>query len=584
MKKIFILLAIILTVSAFSNEVKNIILDGNNITVIFDEYFNSEYVDDDYFLNGNRIVFENINFNRYYKKILNSEINIDFYVSYKNDAEIEFMNTDFNLKIYKMGINKNIKTIYMKIGNYFYIKFYPEEQIKNLFFPVGIKSNYYDNKNNEIIDVDKKTFINEILTIQKKSQYSVFSSDLNKTDYNIVIPSLIKDYYNNYQNILPFSSYMMSFKISDNSQIPGFAYLLKVLPEKNSFMYKNYENNVFPGISKFIYSQIKPLKNSVTNKKAIIFVHGYQPVIKSENLNLYEDFPWKSIQRLKTWENYFEYINDYRENFSEYDFYEYIYDTHSMSFEEFGEKLAGEMENNSFEKYDDIYLIAHSMGALVSRTTLRSKISQKIKGVFSLNGANEGSELQSWSYFINDNNLSKKVYSDEVFEIVNQFTDIFFRQTFFSESYNFSENIEYVLDNNPEIIALFFTEFNYLDVYSGGLSISSQNNLIFKNINIEGNKQIKDFNDSMKKYDNKVYYFYSDVTEKKNLNPIFRYSHDAIKLFSGSYENDGALTTASQINEGINVIDMGRNFYHESAIYDKNYVKKFFENFFEIIK
>lgn len=130
-----------------------------------------------------------------------------------------------------------------------------------------------------------------------------------------------------------------------------------------------------------------------TNTKAIVFIHGNE----LNNPGSVTASPWKGGGRQILWNDFFRAVNG-DQRFSEFDFFEVLYDTATKRLEEFGNEIAGKM-SGTLKGYDSVYIVAHSMGGLVARAIVNSSsltLPQNIiKGVVTLAAPLRGTPLAS---------------------------------------------------------------------------------------------------------------------------------------------------------------------------------------------
>jgi len=146
-------------------------------------------------------------------------------------------------------------------------------------------------------------------------------------------------------------------------------------------------------------------KINVSGKKdMILFIHGWQPFKKdafiAENGDPIGDWT-KATGRLEgTWNTFTEYIDNNNLN-DRYDTYAFLYDGVFKTPEEYAAELARQMKSNGlFDEYENIYIIAHSMGGIVSRFLMNEnylndgkKIGEAITKLITVNTPHLGSPM-----------------------------------------------------------------------------------------------------------------------------------------------------------------------------------------------
>ena len=289
-------------------------------------------------------------------------------------------------------------------------------------------------------------------------------------------------------------------------------------------------------------------KNEIsTNKKnAIIMVSGHQGSVKNET----DDYSfWRNEGRQWTWKEMYSLAEEdsYFEN--NFDYYEFITDTYFQSVKEAGESLAELITNGKLlEKYDNIYLIGHSLGALIVRYASNSEIVRgkklgnfdQIKKIITINGINHGSALQSASSILI--NLKKiqnlgNVYSFNLSDFKNfgadsdsllylgytvYFSQLFdndFKENLLSEDFRsyFSNILEEIISSYPLFVSI-LVETKNIDPFVCGRSGMYDNKEYIDEINsklFNGNDVFIN-NDSLKKF-NENYEFYNKMLTVNSL-------------------------------------------------------------------
>ena len=229
-------------------------------------------------------------------------------------------------------------------------------------------------------------------------------------------------------------------------------------------------------------------KEPVTNRKgnAIIFVHGKQQmVIFNENNEPIVNVPyvWRGTGRIYVWDEWYKRIIENREIFTDYDFYEFLYDTSALDPEQYGSNLANIMNDNGLlNDYDKIYIVSHSMGGLVSREAINTeiafkgekiKLGDKITNIFTIDTPHWGTIVQNFILTVRESLV------DALEENPSEFTGSDMSLFGLIRSFLFGDQMDKAADlliyfskNNPEVISKLFSEvLSFLDPFPGGMSM-----------------------------------------------------------------------------------------------------------------
>ena len=222
-------------------------------------------------------------------------------------------------------------------------------------------------------------------------------------------------------------------------------------------------------------------------EKAIIFVHGKQniPYFNGNSDVLPQiDSVWRNKGRMDVWNGFYEYVNKNPEDFDNYDFYEYIYDTSVLDASEYGKVLSEILfENSIHTAYDEIYMIASSMGGLVSRYCLNHEYRSEEKGspvffgdyikeLITLDTPHLGTIAQNFILSVNPSLMEAvlEVKTDNPPNIdltLGTFITSFINGT---EAEKSAELMIYFARNHPEMVGKLFTEMlRFLDPFPGGM-------------------------------------------------------------------------------------------------------------------
>ena len=222
-------------------------------------------------------------------------------------------------------------------------------------------------------------------------------------------------------------------------------------------------------------------------KKAIIFVHGKQNIpYFDDNSDIMPQIEavWRNQGRMNVWNGFYEYVNAHQEKFEGYDFYEFTYDTSVLGAEGYGAVLSEILfENDIHTSYEEIYMIAHSMGGLVSRYCLNhgymnsdteklEYFGDYIEGLTTLDTPHLGTIAQNFILTINPDLMEAvlKVKSDNPPNMdltLGNFITSFVNG---SESQKSAELLVFFARNHPEMVGKLFTEMiRFLDPFPGGM-------------------------------------------------------------------------------------------------------------------
>lgn len=222
-------------------------------------------------------------------------------------------------------------------------------------------------------------------------------------------------------------------------------------------------------------------------KKAIIFVHGKQNIpYFDDNSDIMPqiDAVWRNQGRMDVWNGFYEYVNAHQEEFESYDFYEFTYDTSVLGAEGYGAVLSEILfENDIHTSYDQIHMIASSMGGLVSRYCLnhgyRISDTEKpvyfgdyIEGLTTLDTPHLGTIAQNFILTINPTLMEAvlKVKSDNPPNMDLTLGNFIASFVNGSEAEKSAELMIYFARNHPEMVGKLFTEMlRFLDPFPGGM-------------------------------------------------------------------------------------------------------------------
>jgi|GEM_PF-5172966 len=323
---------------------------------------------------------------------------------------------------------------------------------------------------------------------------------------------------------------------------------------------------------------------SFDKKRAIIFVHGMGN-FSIDGLNGY----WRTFMEMETDISGF--------NFDDYDKYAYWYDSEIYSAKQYGEELSDLLKNNGFlDHYEEIHIIAHSMGTIVTRYAMNhNNLGDDITNAFLMNGVLEGSFLANTTDYALYRATSESLNEGRTTEMNAILAELVLT---FVQLEKEIENLPYVLQAQWELVedignVVYELYKNFPDYFSAIL-INGINSSILKNFphpgkksicytnqdflnnlgtalwgqNGEGifehNEELKELNES-DQYKNKYTLIHSDIVkdapftwEDQNqigfriLNIVMKRMSDEANLDSEHWANDGMVPLWSQTMSGHN--------------------------------
>ncbi|BBE29934.1 hypothetical protein OSSY52_00750 [Tepiditoga spiralis] len=498
--------------------------------------------------------------------IYNSTIK-DVYIFYNNEKNkiISYKNKKF--LIYKNLFEKNKNTlIYFGKKEEDFLEINALNLKSNsIVFPIGYTSD--STIASFVKERTKVSFINSNISFNFETKYPLISPEITKSGFHEIFPIIPASYISKKLN-LNFNSINIRLFYKNEFKDESYSELWKVKPKFSRQTYEEEAMILHKKISGIRYGYRIPEKSintEVYNKKrkAIIFVHGIQINRYLENF-FKEKFPWRTLQRFGTFNNFFRYIYENDEKFKNFDFYEFIYDSHTMTAKEFGKKLYELMEKGKFKDYKELYFISHSMGGLVTRYALNFSNYTNIVNIINIDAVNYGSSLQNLIELFAYKSFDEKI--DENIESAIKILENSLNDTISQKKLNLDNELKILFKTYPYLIPAILSEYNILDTFNGGYSIRSSNtkklnklnNTLFKKNLFTPSKDIINLNKN-DKYLNKLLLIYSKIDD---YDPIvtFNFSHSVLEFFgritnSSKYEieNDGAVTVASQMMYGYNV-------------------------------
>jgi len=194
---------------------------------------------------------------------------------------------------------------------------------------------------------------------------------------------------------------------------------------------------------------------TTTHSKAIIFIHGIQ---SGQYHNILETFSnpthddWKNEDLRQYWMNHYQ--------FDDVDYFEFQFDSLFETAQHYGETLSQILQQSGILKaYQQVYLVAYSMGTIVARYALNTPISQLggylgdyIRETFLIGGVLEGTFFTNLVDYCLTQSPAEK--APQLFETVNSTEEA----TEFIETLNILFHFEqYAFD--PTIMMTFLERF-----------------------------------------------------------------------------------------------------------------------------
>ncbi|MGM0641651.1 MAG: alpha/beta fold hydrolase [Thermotogota bacterium] len=516
----------------------------------------------------------------------------------KSFIEINYIRDDIDLR-------DNITSLFSDKKNKSYIR--------DFIFPFGIKhtgEETYDFSKYMKVFYENKIF-RDIPLRRNEKYYPVISKELTRGEYEDIYPTFFEIFSENFLNIPIVQNMRIRLYYKDNKKVPSYAELWKQEPYQKTMTFKQDLFVIDDYISRSEVSFRMPDELMNDNPffekkdKAIIFIHGLQLVRLDQDYNLSSEFPWRYNRRFDYFNGWFEYIFKNSQKFEDFDFYEFIYDTHSMTAEEFGEKLNEIMEENEFFKkngYEEIYFVGHSMGGLVARYAANSEYRTNIENIITINAVNKGSPFQNLPQLFYSDLISNYTFSLDILEplynIITKSITSFREQ----KPMDIGNEIETIMRKNPLLFPVLLSEYGILDTFQGGMSINYANkeylttlennlysNIPFKDSIFKSNDKIENLNEK-DKYLEKTVIFLSHINQFTS-QPHFNFTYSVLKTFSGFAgieeqdlsTSDGAVTLDSQMLEGYEGPTIDKTFYnnnvHSDILKNTDLIKRAFEQY-----
>jgi len=427
--------------------------------------------------------------------------------------------------------NENFLILEIPDENGYYYKLQVQICPKNPISPEGslflipetVIPIYIENSKGNFLRIKGNLSTKEGNNFEWEDQYAIIKENLNSNDGYVYVSNW--DLRNPIFSQIP-TKIVLSFENFVTHE--GFHELWRVLPFPNKMndvksnrllQYKIDKNTIYP-IQK--------------GKKAIIFIHGHQGGYGF--LRDYKYSYWGNYNRINVWSENFDYILKNIQDFDNFHFYEYIYDTNFYSANEYAEYLGDILvSSNLFKSYDEIYIVAHSMGSLVSRYLLEYEYENKkignydrLKKVFTINGVHHGSPMQNFIQILFDlknfqNDYKKITYlkipgnSNESLLLsflqilytgfTSGFEDILFSENFIELT---SNELMSIIENYPQIMSI-FVNTGKIGPFKGGRSFIYDNQ---KYLDIINENEFNDLqkihftaDDSLKKFNEEYDFF-----------------------------------------------------------------------------
>jgi hypothetical protein len=446
---------------------------------------------------------------------------------------------------------------------------------------------------------------------RNEKYYPVISKELTRDEYENIYPTFFEIFSENFLNIPVIQNMKVKLFYKDYKKVPSYAELWKQKPYQKNMTFKQdlFVIDDYITRNEVSYRMPEKLMNNASGvelkDKAVIFIHGLQFVRLDQDYNNNGDFPWRYNRRFDYFNSWFEYIYKNPEKFENFDYYEFIYDTHSMTAEEFGEQLNKIMDENGFfdeNGYKEIYLIGHSMGGLVARYAANVQYRPNIEKIITINAVNKGSPFQNLPQLFYSELISNYTFSLDIVEPLYSILTKTINSIIDKKPLDISTEIETIMRKNPLLFPVLFSEYGILDTFQGGMSISYVNqeylsaleNKLYSNIPF--NDSIFKINDKIKKLNDEDMYLEKTIIFLSQINqytskPHFNFTYSVLKAFSevagiedeDMINNDGAVTLDSQMLEGYEGPTIDKTFYentvHEDILKNKDLIKRVFEEY-----
>lgn len=546
--------------------------------------------------------------------------------------DVFFYGKDVKLKVYKKSLLKGFYSLIYSVedgkDSYIDIKYYKpkkeniiesignknESNIKDIIFPFGIEhlgKEKYDFPKYMKVFYENKIY-RDLPLRRNEKYYPVISKSLTRDEYENIYPTFFEIFSESFLNIPLIQSMNIKLFYKDYKRIPSYAELWKQKSYEKTMTFKQDLFVIDDYITRNEISYRMPDKLMNDNPdvekkdKAIIFIHGLQFVRLDQEFNNTSEFPWRYNRRFNYFNGWFKYIYQNEDKFKNFDFYEFIYDTHSMTAEEFAQKLNKIMDNNGFfdsNGYKEIYLVGHSMGGLVARYTANEAYRPNIKRIISINAVNKGSPFQNLPQLFYSSFISNYTFNFDIIEPLYSILTKSINSILERKPLDIKNEIETIMRKNPLLFPVIFSEYGILDTFQGGMSINYSNqeylsaleNKLYSNFPsnnsiFKSNEKIKKLNDE-DKYLDKTVIFLSQIDDFTN-KPEFNFTYSVLKAFSevaginneDTIKNDGAVPLDSQMLEGYNGPTIDMSFYnsnnvHSDILTNIDLIKRVFEEY-----
>jgi hypothetical protein len=609
LKKLFLLFStFLISIFLFSSEIRNIEYSNDNVISI---RFSRNYKNYE-----KKLIFENPHYSEIPIEERNIEFEIDenkvytisvfsedknlekksFFLAKNLSENITFEDDEKSVMFFSETFDKNSETfVLINYENDLIISaeiiiFCNEGFINKFIFPIGIKDKTGTIKNYLKVNTFLKREM--MAAVSAENYFPIISNKFIKSEYDLIFPSLL--------NVLPaiiiskdfveVITFDLDLKLSNTKSLEKYSQLWKIKLKKQITFANRFIPLVFKDFNTPFFSYKQPELNvqeeKVTkkNKNAVIFVHGMHPHYP-EGLFELESF-WKKNKTKSYWNDWFRYIQNEKEKFEKYDFYEFIYDSNSKTFYEFAEDLSNLMKKGSFHEYESIYFISHSMGALVARQSANYFGYDNIKKIISLNGANEGAVLQNLIEILGffsgskENNYNYDDFFNEIASI------------FLYKDVKLEETVCLFLKEYPQLIPALIFEISALSPFSGGYSVRHQDKSLLKELEkfyensvssiFTYNEEIKALNENDKYIDKTV--FISSYIENNFDSKYFIFMSILESLFKDTekieYINDGILRLESQfLEKEKHNFEVFENINHSELLDNEEFIEIIFTNY-----
>jgi len=245
-----------------------------------------------------------------------------------------------------------------------------------------------------------------------------------------------------------------------------------------------------------VFTTTKGLRNSAPRgSRALILVHGKQALpnfTREKEVMVHVPYIWRTEPRLAVWDRlYLLWTERARAAetgsvFEAYDFYEFVYDTSVLTAREYGQILAGILQDYGFlHDYETLVIVGHSMGGIVAREAANTRLERPsdpqkaflgdyLSAIITLDSPHYGSVLENFVYTVNAElkaRIKESKQPDDVFRInLYELLRALLRDDYVDQSL---QVLLAITAKNPELVGKVFTEMvSFLDPFPGGVCLS----------------------------------------------------------------------------------------------------------------